>query len=214
MYNSYLKSIEPLDDLERGRLLTALLEYSNTGIVPDMQGNEKFIFPTMQVNMDREWKKYDKKCEINRNNILQRYTTVDDGKQPNTDATKKRTKEKEITKEKKKENTKENIDTLFSLFWKVYPIRQSKAEALKAFKKIKPDQALTDIIVNAVNEQMRIRAVKTQKGEWSPEWKHPATWLNAKCWEDEAPAVQETPPEKPKIDLNNMFFKKMMEEAE
>lgn len=57
-YHSYLKSIEPLNDAERGRLFTALLEYSSTGVTPDLRGNERFIFPTMKEQIDRDMQKH------------------------------------------------------------------------------------------------------------------------------------------------------------
>ena len=67
-YHSYLKSIEPLNDAERGRLFTACLQYSMTGIEPELHGNERFIFPTIQSQIDRDREKYDRKCEKNREN--------------------------------------------------------------------------------------------------------------------------------------------------
>lgn len=57
-YHSYLKSIDPLNDAERGRLFAALLEYSMTGIVPALNGNERFLFSTMQYDIDRDKPKY------------------------------------------------------------------------------------------------------------------------------------------------------------
>lgn len=81
-YHSYLKSIEPLNDAERGRLFTALLEYSSTGVVPDLRGNERFIFPTMKEQIDRDAKKYEDKCQKNRENALRRQATAGDGKRP------------------------------------------------------------------------------------------------------------------------------------
>lgn len=55
-YHSYLAAIEPLNDEERGRLFTALLTYSQTGTAPDLPGNERFVFPTMREQMDRDQK--------------------------------------------------------------------------------------------------------------------------------------------------------------
>ena len=81
-YHSYLKSVEPLNDAERGRLFTALLEYSSTGVVPDLRGNERFIFPTMKEQIDRDAKKYEDKCQKNRENALRRQATAIDGKRP------------------------------------------------------------------------------------------------------------------------------------
>lgn len=61
-YHSYLKSIEPLNDAERGRLFTALLEYSISGAAPELRGNERYIFPTMKEQIDRDKAKYEAKC--------------------------------------------------------------------------------------------------------------------------------------------------------
>ena len=67
-YHSYLKSIEPLNDAERGRLFTALLEYSITGAAPELRGNERYIFPAMKEQIDRDIAKYEAKCARNREN--------------------------------------------------------------------------------------------------------------------------------------------------
>lgn len=67
-YHSYLKSIEPLNDAERGRLFTALLEYSSTGAEPELCGNERYIFPTMKEQIDRDKASYEAKCAKNREN--------------------------------------------------------------------------------------------------------------------------------------------------
>lgn len=66
LYHSYLKSIEPLNDAERGRLFTALLEYSITGAEPELRGNERILFPTMKEQIDRDKAKYEAKCAKNR----------------------------------------------------------------------------------------------------------------------------------------------------
>lgn len=68
VFHSYLKSIEPLNDAERGRLFTAMLEYSITGVEPKLNGNERFIFPTMKANLDREVESYRNTVEANRLN--------------------------------------------------------------------------------------------------------------------------------------------------
>lgn len=53
-YHSYLTALEPLNDAERGRLFTALLVYSGTGEVLDLRGNERFVFPQMKWQIDRD----------------------------------------------------------------------------------------------------------------------------------------------------------------
>ena len=61
-YYSYLTAIEPLNDAERGRLFTALLIYSSTGEVPDLRGNERFVFPQMKWQIDRDKGSYNDFC--------------------------------------------------------------------------------------------------------------------------------------------------------
>ena len=62
LYHSYLDAIQALGDAERGRLLTAMLEYSITGAAPQLGGNERFIFPMVKAQIDRDREKYDQKC--------------------------------------------------------------------------------------------------------------------------------------------------------
>ena len=65
VFNSYLRSLELLSNAERGRLFTALIEYNMTGEVPELQGNEKFVFPMMKYNIDSDTEAYAKKVKAN-----------------------------------------------------------------------------------------------------------------------------------------------------
>lgn len=53
-YHSYLKSVEPLNDAERGRLFTACLSYSMTGAEPELRGNENFVWPSIREQIARD----------------------------------------------------------------------------------------------------------------------------------------------------------------
>ena len=53
-YHSYLEVMEQLNDTERGRLFTACLTYSKTGEVPELRGNERFVFPSFRSQIDRD----------------------------------------------------------------------------------------------------------------------------------------------------------------
>lgn len=67
-YHSYLKAMEQLNDAERGRLFTGLLQYSISGVEPELRGNERFLFSLIQQQIDRDKEKYEKKCATNRAN--------------------------------------------------------------------------------------------------------------------------------------------------
>lgn len=93
LYFSYLDYIAPLNDEERGRLLTALLEYGATGQEPKMAGNERLVFPAIRSQIDRDTEKYKHQCARNSENIKNRWngprsddTTVYDRIRPNTNA--------------------------------------------------------------------------------------------------------------------------------
>lgn len=113
-YHSYLEVMEQLNDAEKGRLFTACLTYSKTGEVPQLSGNERFVFPTFKAQIDRDNAKYQEKCRKQSENIKKRWntseyqsiptdTTVYHRIPPYTNDTK--TKEKEKEKTKTKENT-------------------------------------------------------------------------------------------------------------
>ena len=114
-YHSYLDSMVELNDTERGRLFTACLIYSKTGEAPQLRGNERFVFPTLKAQIDRDKATYDSRCKKNSDNIRKRwntnvydceqpYTNVYDCEQPYTNDTKTKEKEKTKTKEKAKDN--------------------------------------------------------------------------------------------------------------
>lgn len=76
LYHSYLDAIQPLDDAERGRLLTAMLLYADTGSVPQMPGNERFVFPAIRAQMDRDAARYAQRCEKNARNARERWNAA------------------------------------------------------------------------------------------------------------------------------------------
>lgn len=77
----------------------------------------------------------------------------------------------------------------FSRFWDAYPKRKSKAQAEKAFAKLNPDEQLMAEILEAIERAKTSEQWRKSGGQYIP---HPATWLNAKGWEDEHEAAGQT----------------------
>jgi hypothetical protein len=90
---------------------------------------------------------------------------------------------------------------IFARFWSVYPKRVAKDAARKAW-----DRRIND----GVDPEMMIRGAQRyaveRQGQDPKYTKHPATWINAGCWEDETPgtvidqqgnvvAVEQPPPQ-------------------
>lgn len=70
----------------------------------------------------------------------------------------------------------------FDEFWKHYPKKRSKGRAEKAWVKITPDAELFSTIMDGLGRAKKSRDWTKDGGEYIP---YPATWLNAKGWEDE-----------------------------
>ena len=109
-YHSYLEIIEPLTDVEKGRLFTACLEYSMTGEVPQLNGNERYVFPTFKSQIDRDNQKYSDRCRKNAENGKSggrpKKQTVSEKTERFFEKPKK-AKEKEKAKAKEKEKEKD-----------------------------------------------------------------------------------------------------------
>lgn len=97
-----------------------------------------------------------------------------------------------------KNNNTSNINTTracargFDRFWAAYPRKVGKGAAERSFERIRPDAALLDGMLRAIETQ---RQSDTWQRGYIP---NPATWLNQRRWEDEpdgvtAPAAQQTP---------------------
>lgn len=90
--------------------------------------------------------------------------------------------DQEINKERV---IKKDIDTLvfdetsFDRFWKAYPKKKDKANAEKAFRKVKVP---VSVLVDAIKRQSASEEWNKDNGKYIP---YPSTWLNGKRWEDE-----------------------------
>lgn len=71
----------------------------------------------------------------------------------------------------------------FSAFWSAYPRKKSKGQAEKVWKRLSPDGALQGLILAAVERAKASADWQREGGKFIP---YPATWLNAKGWEDES----------------------------
>lgn len=70
----------------------------------------------------------------------------------------------------------------FEVFYKAYPKHKSRGDAEKAWKSIKPDDALLAKIMKALETAKKDPNWQKEKGQYVP---YPASWLRAKGWEDE-----------------------------
>lgn len=86
------------------------------------------------------------------------------------------------TREEKNITTTPIVPADFERFWRLYPKRVGKADAMRAWLKVKPDALLTARIFAAVEQQRRSDQWTKDDGKFIP---HPSTWLNQHRWDDE-----------------------------
>lgn len=70
----------------------------------------------------------------------------------------------------------------FAEFWMAYPRKAAKADAEKAWNKLRPDRTLQAEILASLAKQSRSQDWTKDNGKFIP---HPATWLNGRRWLDE-----------------------------
>jgi phage replication O-like protein O len=69
----------------------------------------------------------------------------------------------------------------FDRFYAVYPKKRSKAQALKAWRSIKPSEQLLATMIASVERAKTSVEWSRESGRFIP---YPASWLNAHGWED------------------------------
>lgn len=82
----------------------------------------------------------------------------------------------------------EHTEKSFDAFWERYPRKTAKAEALRAWKRLRPSPGLVAQILVAVDAQSRSSQWREQEGRYVP---HGATWLRGRRWEDQLPVVKD-----------------------
>lgn len=150
IYHEYREPLKLLTDEQRGRLLMALIDYSESGVVPELDGISMMAFSFIQSQMDRDSKKYENRCSSNRENgkkggrPKKENDSEENPKNPlGFEEIEKKTKNpKKPIKIKNKDkdinkNTmcKSEADALFERVWKLYPQKRGKGKVSDANKR-------------------------------------------------------------------------------
>lgn len=196
LYLDYLENWSHYSDAQVGKIVRAMLAYALTGEAPNLKGQERYIWPSVKSQMDRDSEKYTSKCKSNQENgkkggrpKKQEKPTKSDGfsEEPNQ-ANKK---ENENENENKNENERgiahnAHVDgTLFTRFWEAYPNKLGREKAWEAWKKLNPDHTMAEILISALECWKRSERWRNKAGDlqFAPRaeaflsdegyWKHP-----------------------------------------
>lgn len=134
------------------------------------------------------WEKRQKKSDSSTDRVRAHRQKAKQDKDPQEDPqdeTLQKRKGNGLEKRREEKNKDTSLDAMFEEFWTAYPKKVSKAAALKAYRKIKPSESLQAEILAAVSRAKTSVDWSKDDGQFIP---YPASWLNARRWEDEAPS--------------------------
>lgn len=106
-------------------------------------------------------------------------------REPRVNNASARDSDAQVGREGKEVNTHASGDAGFDRFWAEYPRKVAKSDAVRAWRKIKPSELLQAEILAAVSRAKTSVDWQKDGGQFIP---YPASWLNAKRWEDESSA--------------------------
>ena len=198
-YRSFASAIQRIrKDVDRAKAYDAICNYALDGKEPDLSGlpdAAAIAFELIKPNLDASKRKAEtgkrgataKQEKSSGKPQASRKQTVSkpeaNAKQGETSS--KKEKEKEIEKESEIENEcYRNPPSPFDRFWLAYPRKVGKADAKKAFAKVKVP---TETLLTAIERQKCSEQWTTENGRFIP---NPATWLNQGRWEDELAAPE------------------------
>ena len=80
---------------------------------------------------------------------------------------------------------------LFDHFWKEYPRKVGKKQALDAWLRLKPSPELYAKIMEGLSKQKRYRFICDEHNIWCHDFSHPVRWIKHERWEDEVPEISD-----------------------
>lgn len=82
------------------------------------------------------------------------------------------------------------LDVSFSQFWALYPRREAKKDARKAWEQLRPSDAVVTEILTALAWQVEKPQWLKDNGQYIP---LPASWIRGERWTDEKPVTSSQP---------------------
>ena len=140
---------------------------------------EENSIPNFARHLGESAKKRAKDSERKR---MSRTTSEDCPKKSVTESGLDKSRVDKIIEDKQQKKKAAVKNDLFDVFWKEYPKTQGKAQALKTWKKLNPNQHLFDLIISSVVKFKSSNEWKKDGGQFIP---NASTWLNGERWEDE-----------------------------
>ena len=195
VYFDFEERTEMLSEVEQGRLLLTMLRYAEGKTLPELKGNERFLFPVFKGDIDRERAAYATKVENGakggrpaKSKTEKNLTKPNETENNRTEPTFKNKNLKNLkNKTKELEEQEHSLCARFVDFWKLYPHKVKKSSAISAWKSGKCEG-----IANVIIADVQRRIDTEWKGQDMHFIPHPTTYLHQRRWEDETAPTERT----------------------
>lgn len=218
-YRQWWESIRELDPEQQSRVYDSLMRFAFDEIEPT-DTVARAVTTLMRSTIKRDLEKYERMCERNRangtkggapkgNGNARKRATENKPKQPKTTHSVELTPEPEIAEiiinDEPPESppvavlvpeSRTDLEQQFDAFRKRYPgtKRGFKIE-FDNFKKKNPKtwREIIPLLAPALDRLIEWHERRIAAGQFAPNYKNLATWLNQQCWTEELPEIIETP---------------------
>jgi len=219
IFFDWLQNTQDLTAEEKGHLIDAVIMYAS-GMEDWMDqlqtSGEKVAFRFMCGQIDRGFAISEARAKAGASKREHDKTNENKTQQTETKPNEEE-KEEEEEKEKEKDN-KESLSRArerpdmdaFGAFWDEYPNKKAKQDAIRAWRKLKPDAALINRIMAGLAKAKNSDSWLRDEGRFIP---YPATWLNGRRWEDEV-TTGHAPPRVPAQQYSQRDYSVPMETVE
>ena len=191
LHKSLIDDAALLTDEEFGRLVRYGLHLLKGDADPSaLTGEERLFRPLIERYVTEDNERYSKVVEKRAEAARKRWESKNKDMQMHANASTCIKCNANDANTNTNTNTNTNISTYvdinnitlaqnFARFWEAYPKKKGKADAEKAFKKVKVP---VEDLLQALEKQKKTSDWIRESGRFIP---YPATWLNGKRWEDD-----------------------------
>ena len=95
VFTDFAEAMSTIGDAEKGRLFMAMLKYAETSELPDLRGNERFVWPTAKLHIDRAMKENMRLTENGKMGGRPKATITNDNQRKPTESQKDKDKDKD-----------------------------------------------------------------------------------------------------------------------
>jgi len=196
LYTQYAEIFNRLTNEEAGMLIKSIFTYQQTGIKEDLPGAWGMGYFMIVKQLEKDNERWKNTCKL-RSEAGRKGGSVSKSKQKLSKAKQSQANQADNEYEYENDNDYEDQKTKdipqkktkgkpvlenFNEFWSAYPKKVGKKDAVKAWRKLKPDETLTKTILDGVQKWQASKQWAEDGGRFIP---HPATFLNGERWNDE-----------------------------